>query len=150
MYRLSPPDISGSAAWGLLAVRLVAGAGIAIHGWPKIQHSMTWMGPQSPIPSALQALAAVAEFGGGLCWIFGILTVPASFLILCTMAVAAGMVHIANGHPFVASPPSSPSYETAALYFAIALLLLLAGPGRLSLGWLLTRPPQNPALADSV
>ena len=65
-----------------------------------------------------------------------LLTPLASFLILCTMAVAAGMVHIPAGHPFVAST-GGPSYEPALGYLAIALLLLLAGPGRLSLDWLL-------------
>ena len=34
------------------------------------------------VPGALQALAAVAEFGGGLCWVLGALTPLASFLIL--------------------------------------------------------------------
>ncbi len=137
MYRLYPAFLGGSGAVGLLVLRLVAGTAMMLHGWPKVQHATSWMPPGAPVPGAFQALAALAEFGGGLCWVLGLLTPLASFLILCTMAVAAGMVHIAQGHPFVASQPGGPSFEPALGYLAIAVLLLLAGPGRMSLDWFL-------------
>jgi hypothetical protein len=38
-----------------------------------------------------------------------------------------------QGHPFVASPPGGPSSESATVYLAIAVALLLTSPGRLSL-----------------
>lgn len=141
MHRLYPPFLGGTAAVGLLALRLVAGAAMALHGWPKIQAATTWMGPEAPVPGALQAAAAAAEFGGGICWMLGLLTPFASFLILCTMAVAAGMVHIPAGDPFVAAGPG-PSYELALDYLAVAVLLLLAGPGRLALDWPLFGTPR--------
>ena len=148
MRRFFPPFVGGPGAVGLLVLRLVAGAAMMLHGWPKIQHATAWMGPKAPVPGALQALAAVAEFGGGLCWILGLLTPLASILIVGTMAVAAGMVHVAQGHPFVATK-GGPSYEPALGYLAIALALLLVGPGRLSLDALLfgrARPaPGDPA-----
>lgn len=137
MHRLFPAFLGGSGAMGLLVLRLVAGTAMMLHGWPKIQHATSWMPPSAPVPGAFQALAALAEFGGGLCWVLGALTPLASFLIFCTMAVAAGMVHMSQGHPFVASQPGGPSYESALGYLAIAVLFLLAGPGRLSLDWLL-------------
>ncbi len=98
------------------------------------------MGPKAPVPGVFQALAALAEFGGGLCWVLGLLTPVASLLILGEMAVALGMVHLPQGHPFVASPPGGPSYEPALGYLAIAVALLLVGPGKLSLdAWLFGR-----------
>ncbi len=114
-----------------------------LHGWPKMQRPLSWMPPEAPVPGVFQALAVVSEFGGGLCWVLGLLTPLASFLILCTMAVAAGMVHMAQGHPFVASQPGGPSFEPALGYLAIAVLLLLAGPGRLSLDWILLGRQQD-------
>lgn len=138
--RVFPAFLGGPGAVGLLVLRLVAGTAMALHGWPKIQHATSWMGPDTPVPGVLQTLAALAEFGGGLCWVLGFLTPLASFLIACTMAVAAGMVHIPAGHPFVASSPGGPSYEPALGYLAIAVALLLLGPGRLSLdAWLFGR-----------
>src|SRR3954454_5567131 len=131
--RLFPAFLGGPGAVGLLVLRVVAGTAMMLHGWPKIQHATSWMGPTAPVPGVFQALAALAEFGGGLCWVLGLLTPLASFLILGTMTVALGMVHLPQGHPFVASRPGGPSFEPALGYLAIAVALLLIGPGRLSL-----------------
>ena len=131
--RLFPAFLGGPGAVGLLVLRLVAGTAMMLHGWPKIHHATSWMGPDAPVPGVFQALAALAEFGGGLCWVLGLLTPIASFLILSTMGVAAGMVHIPAGHPFVAYPPGGPSSEPALGYLAIALALMLVGPGKISI-----------------
>lgn len=128
-----PTFLGGPPALGLFVLRLVAGSAMMLHGWPKIQHATNWMGPGAAVPGPLQALAALAEFGGGLCWILGLLTPLASFLVLCTMATATVMVHLPQGHPFVAQAPGSPSLEPALGYLAIAFALLLIGPGRLSI-----------------
>ena len=63
---------------GLLGLRLVMGAAFMFHGWPKIQNPLGWMGPEAPVPAILQALAALAEFGGGMALIVGLLTRLAS------------------------------------------------------------------------
>ena len=84
------------------------------------------------LPGVFQALAAIAEFGGGLAWILGFLTPLASLGILSTMAVAFSFHAFMPGDPFV-SVTGGPSSELAALYFSIALLFFAAGPGRFSI-----------------
>jgi putative oxidoreductase len=98
------------------------------------------MGSDAPVPGVFQALVSLAEFGGGLCWVLGLLTPLASCLNLGEMAVALEMVLLPQGHPFVASQPGAPSFEPARGHLAIAVALLLIGPGQFSLdGWLFGR-----------
>lgn len=124
-----PPVVEGRGAAALLILRVIAGYAFMLHGWPKIQHPFGWMGPDSTMPGILQALAALAEFGGGLAWIIGLLVPLASFGILCTMVVAA-QFHIAKGDPFVGR---GGSYELATIYLVVSLLFILMGPGRYAL-----------------
>ncbi len=129
----------GRGAVGLLIVRLVFGLGMTLHGSQKIGAPLTWMnafaGENAP-PGFLQALAAVAEFFGGLAMILGLLTPVAALGIACVMLAAIGMAHLPAGDPFVGAPGQS-SYEAAALYLAVTLLLIITGPGALSLDWLI-------------
>lgn len=122
-------DIHMRGSVTLLVLRLVAGLAFMRHGQTKIQNPFGWMGPDAPVPGILQALAAVSEFGGGLAWIIGLLTPLASFGILCTMGFAT-FTHFSKGDPFVGQ---GGSYELALIYFCVALLLILIGPGRFSL-----------------
>jgi putative oxidoreductase len=132
-----PEPASTGAHSALLVLRLVSGIAFIRHGLSKIQNPLGWMGPDSSMPAVLQALAAISEFGGGIAWILGALTPLASFGILATMAVAASK-HIGRGDPFVGK--GGPSYELALVYLSIALLLMLAGPGRYSVdAWLRKR-----------
>jgi putative oxidoreductase len=131
MRIFQPLPLSVRLSAGLLLLRLVAGLGFMFHGYGKIQNPFGWMGPDANIPGLFQALAAVSEFGGGLAWILGLLTPLASLGLACTMAVAVWMHAIVLGDPFVPTGPGG-SYELASVYFCIAILLLLAGPGRFS------------------
>lgn len=130
---LRPPPLSRRASAGLLVLRLVAGLAFLHHGFGKIRDPFGWMGPDAGTPGILQFLAAVSEFGGGLAWMLGFLTPLASFGILCTMTVAAHLHAFVLKDPFVAQGPGQGSYEPAAMFWCIALLLILAGPGRYSL-----------------
>ena len=126
-----PPRLSAGVSAGLLVLRLLAGLAFLYHGYPKIQKPFGWMLPSSGFPGVFQALAAVSEFGGGLAWMLGLLTPMASFGLACTMAVAVWM-HAAVLHdPFVALQGGR-SWELAGVYLCVAVLLLLAGPGRFS------------------
>jgi putative oxidoreductase len=154
-----PAQRGDVAAWpsiGLLGVRLIAGGAMLLHGAPKMMAATSWMGPGG-IPGWLQALAAVAEFGGGLAWIVGALTPLASLGVVATMTTGIFMAHVPAGEPlirltvkgaaqgpsgtFMGLPPwlvqtdgaiagGSGSSELALLFIAIALTLTLVGPGR--------------------
>lgn len=128
-HLFTPEPLTARASLGLLCLRLLAGVALMFHGWRKIQRPFDWMGADSATPGILQALAALAEFGGGLALALGLLTPLAALGILCTMGYAA-FLHISRGDPFVGRPRS---WELASLFFVIALCVLLAGPGRYSL-----------------
>ena len=147
MQRLFPPFISGPGAFGLLVLRVVVGAAFMFHGWDKIQNPFAWMDrpgqPPSPMPDILQALAALSEFGGGLALILGLLTPIASFGIACTMVVAIITRNLAQGHPFVAKG-GGPSYELGLTFLSVMIMLILVGPGILSLDAMLFRNRRVP------
>ena len=131
IQRLKPLHQSDRVSAGLLLLRLVAGAAFLHHGYGKIQDPFGWMGPDAGIPGVFQALAALSEFGGGFAWMLGLLTPLASFGLACTMTVAVWMHAAVLRDPFVALQGGR-SYELALLYFCVAVLLLLTGPGRYS------------------
>ena len=132
-----PPAQSLRTSTGLLIIRVLAGVAFIYHGYDKILDPFGWMGDDAPFPALLLALAALSEFGGGIAWILGVLTPLASLGLACTMAVATWFLAVVREAPFVASGGSS--YELAAVYLAVALLLLLSGPGKLSLDAVLFR-----------
>ena len=92
----------GSAA--MLLLRLVVGAAFVLHGWPKIQHPFDWMGPGAPVPGLMQGLSALAELGGGIALVLGLLTRLASLGLVCNMVAALALVHLPHGDPFVGAP----------------------------------------------
>lgn len=126
------PDHPLPADLALLLLRLVAGLAFMYHGAGKIQHPFGWMGPEATVPGILQALAALSEFGGGLAWILGLLVPLASLGIAFTMGYAITFQVVTLGSPFV-SKTGGPSWELAAVYFCIAVLMIARGPGRVSL-----------------
>jgi len=120
---------------GLLAVRLVIGAAFILHGWPKIQHPLNWMGMDNAVPSAIQAVAAVIEFVGGILLLAGFVTRITALALAAQMIAALALVHIPHGDPFVAV--GHPSAELACAYLAVNLLIATTGPGMFSLDVLL-------------
>lgn len=120
---------------GLLALRVLAGVALALaHGIGKLPPSARFVGGVAemgfPVPGLFAWAAGLSEFAGGLLLALGLLTRPAAFVILVTMAVAAFIRQA--GDPFG-------DRELALLYGSVALLYLLAGPGRLSLDAALVR-----------
>lgn len=138
MHKLFAQFVGPPGAVGLLILRLVTGLAFVFHGWAKIQSPFSWMGADSWAPAVLQALAAVAEFGGGLALILGFLTPLACFGLVCVMTTALCTVHLPKGDPFIAFPGwHGGSFELPLDYLAIALALMMVGPGRYSLDALL-------------
>ena len=136
-------DVGGPrAAVGLLLFRLVMGSAFVLHGWGKVKTPFGWM-PGGNVPGYLQAAAAFSEFGGGIALILGLLTPVATVLLAATMCGAL-QYHLGQGDPFVGA--GGPSYELAAVYLAAALMLLLTGPGRLSLDAALFGQRQPPTI----
>ena len=132
MHRLYPSFARGWGAVGLLILRVVTGAAFMFHGWYKYDGPggpVGWMGADASVPGVFQGMAVLAEFGGGLALILGLLTPIAALGIAFTMIVALGTVHLPLGHRFVAQKHDDPSFELAAGYLANAILLLLIGPG---------------------
>ena len=134
MNRVFGEFAGGLPAWGLLALRLVFGGALMLHGMQKMANPFGWMGPNAPVPGVLQFLAFLSEFGGGLALLLGLLTPLAALGVFVTMLVATLMAH--GAHPWV-SASGQPSKEPALGYLAFALTMLLTGPGRLSLDALL-------------
>ncbi|HJZ57792.1 MAG TPA: DoxX family protein [Gemmataceae bacterium] len=129
LFYPDPPNCLTSA--GLLLLRLAVGAAFVFHGLPKVQNPLGWMGSEAPVPGILQAAAAVAEFGGGIALVLGVVTRLAALGIIGVMVGALATYHLPQGHPFVGKPGESSS-ELAVVYLAASVLFLLAGPGRFS------------------
>lgn len=122
--------------YGLLMLRVGIGIMfVTIHGLPKITGGVeTWVGLGktfnnligiSFIPAFWGLMAALSEFGGGLCLITGILFRPACGAILFTMFIAITM-NFRGGYGF--------SGASQALELGIVLLsLIFIGSGRFTL-----------------
>jgi len=133
MFRLYSFPWTTWQSLGLLALRLVVGLAFILHGLPKIQNPMHWMGDKvSPI---LQLAAAVVEFGGGIALLVGFLTPFVAALIAIDMIFALALVHLPKGDKFV--NPAGGNFELPLVYLVLMIALIATGPGRFSLDALL-------------
>ena len=129
MRRILP--INTDAA--LLILRVVLGIIMVYHGWTKLTNlggtiqGFTGMG--IPLPALSAVLATVAEFGGGLLLLLGVLTDIAGLLFALEMLAAIILVHAKNGFAV-----SEGGVEWPLALMAMALAIALAGPGRFSVG----------------
>lgn len=131
-----------TAGWGPVLVRLALGVVFIAHGgqklfglfggpgWAGTAESFGKMG----IPVPLTALAAVAEFFGGLGVLVGLLTRVAAFGIACVMLVATLKVHLPHGF-FLQN--QGVEYTFALLCAAVSLVV--SGGGSISLDGLIAR-----------
>lgn len=132
---LAPSNNSKSTDVGLLVLRLAAGVMLALgHGlgkFPPSERFVTGVGEMGFwSPTLFAWAAACSELVGGLLVAIGLLTRPAAFFVMMTMATAAFIRHADD--PFGAK-------EKALLFLAVALLFVIAGAGRYSIDRLLAR-----------
>ncbi len=125
-----PRALPASASLGIFLLRVTAGVALFLYGLPKLQNLTTW-GQGMGFPDALLPVAAIAEcIGGGLLAV-GFLS-PVAALGCAGVMGGAVWFHVTNGHPFVPSGADSKSWSLAAIYLAVAVTVLLTGPGRIS------------------
>ena len=120
---------------GLLVLRVFIGGALLTHGWGKMfggleQFTGFVASLGVPAPSVMAFLAAFAESFGAILLAIGLLTRPAAFLIVATMAVAVFGAH--KGAAFSVQ-------EAAWLYLVPALFFLLMGAGQWSLDRLVSK-----------
>ena len=119
---------------GLLILRAGLGVMFILHGWPKIRGGPEmWTGLGGAManigvtwqPVVWGFMAALAEFGGGICLLLGFATRPAALLMAFTMSMAA-LHHLKAGDGIMTA---SHAIECGTTFLAIILL----GPGKYSL-----------------
>ncbi len=128
--------------WALLLIRFPLGLDMFVHGYQKVTHIPATMryfdGLNVPHPFAW--LAIVAEFCGGLGLMIGLLSRIAALGVGCTMVVAVFLRHLPYGYLMNwhgALPFGTEGYEYHTLAVGMALAVMLAGAGTLSLDRLL-------------
>jgi putative oxidoreductase len=132
---------------GIALLRVVTGLVFAMHGGQKlfvygfagVTGAFTRMGV--PMPGLMGPFAALLEFFGGLALIIGLLTRLAAFGLALDMIGAILLVHLAGGF-FLPS-----GYEFVLTLGAMALSLVLTGPGAFSIDEVLARRRSSNASA---
>lgn len=84
------------------------------------------------IPPFFQFLSALAEFGGGILLLLGVITTLVSLALVINMSVATYTHLVVMKDPFV-NLKGGGSYELALVYLVIAILFFIFGPGKFSL-----------------
>lgn len=119
---------------GLLWLRVLAGSGMAWHGYDKIFNGQMATFTEGvaalgfPVPIFFAWAAALSEFVGGVCIALGLWTPVAALFVFLTMSVAVFVQH--------ANDPFS-TKELALAYWTIAGSLMCFGAGNYSLDYLL-------------
>lgn len=125
---------------GLLLVRLVMGAALMAHGFPKLfTRTAMFMErfPQLGFPAWTVYAAGMVEFVGGFFLLIGLFTRPVAFFISGQFFVAFLVIHWKAGERGIFGFLGSIGDEYPLLLCVVAFLLLTVGAGGLSLDRLL-------------
>lgn len=129
-------SVRGAAGYAPLVVRMLAGIIMVAHGWQKLQGGPTNFGQGLaqlgvPLPELMAYVVTFVELIGGVLLIAGLLSRLAALLLTVDLIVAILLVKVNIG----LLSPSDGSGVGAELDLALIagfLVVLLAGPGRLS------------------
>jgi putative oxidoreductase len=140
-------------SWYALPLRLIVGFGFMEHGYAKIAR-----GPEKyasilhslgvPAPDLLAWATIIVELFGGLAVFLGAFIPLASIPMAIVLLVAIFTVHVPNGFSSIkllsvdaaGAHFGQPGYETALLYLAALVALVLGGSGPLALDQFLLHP----------
>ena len=124
----------------LLILRLVVGAGLALHGYPKVKggriQAGQWMKSMG-IPRITADLVTVLEFIGGIFLILGLLTPLVGLFFVLQFGSIIWMKKSKMHASFVSMEPGKPTYEIDVVYLLLTLVFLVLGAGPYSLDNLL-------------
>jgi putative oxidoreductase len=136
MGALSGEPVRGAAGYAPLAVRVLVGVVMAAHGWQKLQggpanFGQALAGLGVPLPTLMAYVVTFVELIGGILLIVGLLSRLAALLLTIDLVMAIVLVKVNIG---LLSPTdgSGVGAELDLALIAGFLVVLLAGPGRLS------------------
>jgi len=117
--------------WAPVFLRLILGIAFIAHGWSKWQNIDGVIGffGSLGIPASFAYIVAFVELVGGIAILLGIFTRYAAALIAIVMAVATILVKSKAG--FIAKSGCGAELDLA--FLAIAIVLVILGPGKMSL-----------------
>ncbi len=118
-------------------MRITIGVIFIVHGYSKIGNEgfAGWL-PSLGIPAEMQMLIALAEIIPGILLIVGVLTRISSSLLSIIMIVA--IFHVKSA----ASLTGDRGYEFDLILLAASLVIIVAGPGRISLSHIAKKIPR--------
>jgi putative oxidoreductase len=133
-YSSDSTPSAGQASIALLIVRIAAALPFLYHGSGILFGAFGGPGPHGfaafmHAPDIVGYLVGLAQFGGGLAILTGILIRIGALCVIIVMLGAIFLVHLPQGYDI-----SNHGTEYAITLFLIALSLLIAGGGSYSLG----------------
>jgi putative oxidoreductase len=115
-------------------LRVMAAFTFSLHGWQKFFGMFGGLGGFKPPLASMMGTAGLIETLGGALLIVGLFTRPVAFLLAGEMAIGYFMVHAPRGFW-----PLLNGGEITVFYCFCFLWLSAAGPGPLSLDWVLRK-----------
>ncbi|HEY3990080.1 MAG TPA: DoxX family protein [Acidobacteriaceae bacterium] len=130
----------------LLLVRLYWGWQFAQSGWGRLHHlpqaTQFFSSLHIPFPGANVVFISSLEFVGGILLILGLASRLISLLLACDMMGAYLLSDQEALHSILSDPGKFYNADPYTFLFA-SLLILIFGPGRFALDWLLRRKQER-------